>query len=120
MLVSPVAPMMMFVNLLLICFLSLFTAFFKDFDVVVEYSGDDGDHVGFDNSGSYVFGSSNANVHDALKCQVPLPHPHHVLAPPLFEYAYEALDATVDCKNIANTCGRGRQVGKVVERVDQG
>ena len=48
-------------------FLSLFSAFFNDLDVVIEDGGYDGDHVGLDDSGSNGLGASNADIDDALE-----------------------------------------------------
>jgi hypothetical protein len=54
-----------------------------------------------------------------LEGQVPLPHVHHVLAPALLEYAYQALNTTIDSQNVPDA-GRGcGQIGEMVERVDE-
>lgn len=97
----------------------LFAAFLVNLKVVVQDGGDDRDHIGFNHSRPYVLGSTNADVDDALKCQVPLPHVHHILAPALLQDADQPLDATIDGKNVSYACRRCCQVGKVVEGVDE-
>jgi hypothetical protein len=85
MLVGPLS--MVIVNLLLLRFLGLFAAFFNDFDIIVQDGGDDGNHVGLDNTGSDSLRAPNTNVDNALKSKIPLPHAHHVLATALLENA---------------------------------
>ena len=93
--------------------------FVDDLDVVVEDGSDDGHHVGFDDPCPDVLGASDADVEDALECQVPFPHVHHVLAPALFEDAYQSLDTAIDGQNVSYP-GRGScEVCKMVERIDQ-
>ena len=82
--------------------LSAGPALVDDLDVVVEDGGDDGDHVGLDDAGPDIFRAADANVEDALKSEIPLPHVHHVLAAAMLEDAYEALDAAVDGQDVAD------------------
>jgi hypothetical protein len=55
-----------------------------------------------------------------LKSQIPLPHVHHILAPPSLEKAYQSFDAAVDCEDIPYSGGGGREVSEVVEGIDEG
>ena len=95
-------------------------AFVHDLNVVVENGSDDGNHVCLDNPGPHVLRTSHADVEDALEGKVPLPHVHHVLAPPLLEDAYQPLDAAVDGEDVAYAGGGGGEICEVVERVDEG
>jgi len=88
-------------------------------DVVVEDGGDDGDHVGLDDTGPDVLGAPYTNVKDALEGEVPLPHVHHVLAPALLEDAYQTLDAAIDGEDVPDAGRRRGQIGEMVERVDE-
>ena len=90
-----------------------------DLDVVVENGCDDRHHVGFDDTRPDVLRATHADVEDALESKVPLPHIHHVLAPALFEDAYQALDTAIDGENVPYAGGGGCEVGEVVERVDE-
>jgi L-fucose mutarotase/ribose pyranase (RbsD/FucU family) len=90
-----------------------------DLDVVVENGCDDRHHVGFDDTRPDVLRATHADVEDALEGQVPLPHVHHVLAPALFEDAYQTFDAAIDGENVAYACRGCGEVGEVVQRVDE-
>ena len=114
----PVA-MVVIVNLLLFSLFCLLAAFLDDFDVIIEDSGDDGNHVRLDHTGANPFGAANTYVDDTLKGEVPLPHTHHVFAATLFEYADEAFDAAIDGEDVADSGRGGGEVGKVVEGVDE-
>jgi hypothetical protein len=92
----------MVMKMLVLCLLSLFAAFIDDLDVIVENRGDDRDHVSFDNTRSHIFRPADTNIDHALKCQVPLPNSHHILAATLLEDADKALDAAIDSEDIAN------------------
>lgn len=100
--------------------LCLLPALVDDLEVVVEYGRDDGNHVSLDDTGPYGLGTPDADVDDTLEGQVPLPHLHHVFAPALLENAYEALDTAIDGEDVAYATGRGCEVCKVVQRVDEG
>lgn len=71
-------------NLLLFRFFRLFTTLLDDFDVVVEYGCDHGDHIGLDYPSPDVLGAANSYVDDALESKVPFPHVHHIFASSLF------------------------------------
>lgn len=100
--------------------LGLFSASVDDLDVVVEYGGNDGNHVCLDHSSPDVLRAADANVDHALKGQIPLPHIHHVLASAGLEQADQALDAAIDREDISDACRRGGEVGQMVQGVDQG
>jgi hypothetical protein len=112
-------PMVVILDLLLLCFLRLFAALLNDLDVVVQDRGDYRHHVCLNDSGPYCLGATNAYVNDALKCQVPFPHVHHVLAPALFENADEPFNAAILPKNITNPSRRRCEVREVVEGVNE-
>lgn len=69
------------------CF-SLFPTFVDDFNVVVKDCCNDRHHVGFHNSRPNAFGPAYSNIHNALECQIPLPHLHHLLTSTLLQYTY--------------------------------
>lgn len=92
MVVAAMAMMVMMVwvvvlNLLLLGLLGLLAALVDDSNVVIKNGGNDGDHVGLDDSGADILGASNADIDDALKREVPFPHAHHVFAATLLEDA---------------------------------
>lgn len=118
MVVTPVT-MVVILDLLLLGLFSLFAALVDDFDVIVEDGCDDRDHIGLDHARADVLRASDADVDNALEGQVPLPHAHHVLAPALFEDAYQALDAAVDGEDVTDAGRGGGQVGEMVEGVDE-
>lgn len=89
-------------------------------DVVVENGRNHRYEVRLDYPSADSLRAADANIDHALEGEVPLPHIHHILAPPLLQDAYQSLDAAIDGKNITNPRGRGSQVGEVVEGVDQG
>ena len=95
-------------------------ALLNDLKVVVEDGGDDGHHIRLDDTPPHLLGTAHANVDDALKSEVPLPHVHEVAGAALLEDAYEALDAAVDGEDVAYAAGGGGQVGEVVEGGDEG
>ena len=98
----------------------LFSALIHGLDVVVENGSDDGDHIRLNDPRPYVFRPSHSDIDDALKGEVPLPHLHLVLAPSLFQDRNQSLDAAIDGQDIANPGGRGCEICKVVEGVDEG
>lgn len=105
--------------LFLFDFLGLFSAFLKDFDVVVKDGGNYGDHISLNNPGAYIFRPSHTYVDHTLKRQVPFPHAHHIFASALLEYTDQAFDAAIDSQYIANA-SRGRcEICKMIERVDE-
>lgn len=99
--------------------LGLLAASVDDLDIVIENGSDDRDEVGLDHAGADVLRASHADVDYALEGQVPLPHVHHVLAPPLLENTHEALNAAIDGQDVADPRGGGGQVSEVVEAVDE-
>jgi hypothetical protein len=102
-----------------LCF-CLLSALVDDFDIIVEYRGDDRYHVGFHHSRPDVLGASDTDVENALERKIPLPHVHHVLTPALFEYAYQSFDTAIDGEDVPNAGGRCGEVCEMVERVDEG
>jgi len=95
----------------------LLPALFDGLYVVVEQSSNDGDHVCFNDSCAHILRASDADVDDALKGKVPLPHVHGVLASALFQYADQAFDTAIDGEDVAYAGGGGGEVGEIVERV---
>lgn len=92
----------------------------KDLQVVVENGGNDWDHVGLDDSGPHGLGASHANVDDALKGETPFPHLQEVMISALLEDADETFDATIDSENITDAGRRSREIGEMIQGVDQG
>lgn len=82
----------------------LFSQLFCNLDVIIEYCGNDGDHVGLDNSGPDALGSPDTYVDDTLEGQIPLPHVHHIFTPSLLQDADQTLDSSIDSQDISNTC----------------
>jgi hypothetical protein len=106
--VPAVSVVVMVVDMLLLSFLDLFARFVHDFYVIIQNGGDDWDHVCLNDSGANIFGATNTNVHNALESKIPLPHAHHILAPPLFENANKSFDASIDSEDITDAsrgCG---------------
>lgn len=102
-----------------LCFLGLLAAPVHDLDVIVEYRSNDWHHIRLDHSCANILRSSDPNIYNALKSQVPFPHIHHVLTPPCFEKAYQPLDAAIDSQDVSYP-GRGRcEVCEVIERIDE-
>ncbi len=85
--------------------LCLFTDLLDNLDVVVEDGGNHRDHVGLDDAGPDGLCAPNSYVDHALKGQIPLPHVHHILAPPLLQDADQPLDAAIDGEDVANSTG---------------
>lgn len=96
--------MLVVVNMLLFRFLGLFTTFVDDFDVIIEDSGDDWNHVGFDDPGTNILCTSNANINHALESEIPFPHAHHILTATLLEDADKSFDAPIDGEDVTDTC----------------
>jgi hypothetical protein len=90
--------------LFLLGLLGLFTTFLGNLDVVVEYCGNDGNHVGLDDSRPHWLGASNPYVDDALEGQVPFPHIHHVFTTALLQNADQPLDSAINCENFSDAC----------------
>lgn len=65
-------------------------------DVVVEDSCNDWHEVCFDDSGTNILRATDADIDHTLEGEVPLPHVHHVLAPPLLQDTYQPLNAAID------------------------
>jgi hypothetical protein len=109
-------------KLLLLCLLCLFrllSTSVNHFDVIVEYCSNDWNHIGLHYSCPHILRSSDSNIDNALKRQIPLPHIHHILTPPCLEEAYQSFDASIDSQDVPYTGGRGRQVSEMVERIDE-
>ena len=85
--------------------LSLLSAFFCHFDIIVEDGSNDGYHVSFHNAGPDALGASNSYVDNTLKGEVPFPHVHHVFAPALLEDADEPFNSAIDGQNVSNAGG---------------
>ena len=100
-------------------FLGLLPAPVHDLDVVVEDGRDDGNQVSLDDSGADVLRSSDADIDDTLEGQVPFPHVHHILTPPLLQNAHQPLDAAIDRQDIPYAGGGGCEVSEVVQGVDE-
>lgn len=96
------AAMSVLLNLFLLGLFRLFTALLGNLDVVVENGGNDGNHVGLDDSCPHGLGASNPYVDDALEGQVPFPHIHHIFAAALLQNADQPLDSAIDCKNVSD------------------
>jgi hypothetical protein len=99
--------------------LGLLPAPVHDLDVVVEDGRDDGNQVSLDDSGADVLRSSDADIDDTLEGQVPFPHVHHILTPPLLQNAHQPLDAAIDRQDIPYAGGGGCEVSEVVQGVDE-
>lgn len=89
-------PMMMLCNLFLFGFFGFLAALLDNFNIIVEYSRDDRDHISLDHPSPYVLSPTNSYVNNTLESEIPFPHVHHILASPLFQNAYQPLDATID------------------------
>lgn len=107
-------------HLFLFSLVCLFTTLVKHLDIIVQDGCDDGHHIRLDDSSSHIFRPTNPDVDHALEGQVPLPHVHHVLATPLLQYTHQSFYPSIDSQNISDAGRRGSQIGKMVERVDQG
>ncbi len=107
---------------LLLCLfglLGLFSTPIHHLDIIVEDRSNHGHHVRFDDPRPHILRASHADVDHALKCQIPFPHVHHILAPPGLEQTYQSLDASVDREDVSNPRRGGGEVGEVVEGIDQ-
>ena len=91
-----------------------------DLQIIIEHGGDDGNHIGLDDASAHILGSTHADVDDALKGQVPLPHVHHVLTATGLEDGHQALETAIDGQDVTDTGRGGGQVSQVVQRIDQG
>lgn len=99
--------------------LGLLSALVDDFDVIVEYRGNDRDHVSLDDPGAHILRTSHPDVEDALEREIPLPHFHHVLAPAILQYAHQPFDAAIDGENVPDSSGGCGEVRQMVQRVDE-
>jgi hypothetical protein len=111
---------MVIVVLLLFRFFGLLAAFVDSLGIVIEDGSDDGDHVGFNDTGADVLRASNTNIDNALESKIPFPHSHHVLTTALLENADETLDTSIDGEDIADASRGCGEIGEMVERVDEG
>ena len=84
--------------------LCLFSTPVDNFDVVVEYGSNDRDHVCLHHSRSHILRPSDSNIDYTLKCQIPLPHIHHILTSSRLEEAYQSFDASIDSQDIPYSC----------------
>jgi hypothetical protein len=89
-------------------------------DVIVKDGGNHRNHVGFDHSGPNTFRAADTDVDDTLKRETPFPHFHQILAPALLQDTHKPLNSAIDSQNISNAGGRGCEVCKMIERVNQG
>jgi hypothetical protein len=99
--------------------LGLLPTSIDDLDVIVQYRRNNGDHVCFDHPCPNILRPSYPNVDNALKCQIPFPHIHHIFASPGLEEAYQSLDAAVDCEDVSNSCRGCGEICEVVEGIDE-
>ena len=110
------------VESLLLCLLGFFGLLstpVDHFDVIVEYCSDNWNHVCLHHSCPDILRSSDSNIHNALKRQIPLPHVHHILTPPRLEKAYQSFDTSIDGEDVSYPGGGGGQVSEMVERIDE-
>jgi hypothetical protein len=96
-------------------FLSLFAALVDHFDVVIENCRDDWNHVCLYHSRAHILRSTDPNIDNALKSQIPLPHIHHIFAPSSLEKAYQSLDTSIDCEDVSYPRGRSGEISQMVE-----
>ncbi len=101
-------------------FLGLFPTSIHHLDVIVEDGRDHWHHVRFHHPRPHILRASHPDVDDALKCQIPLPHVHHILTPPGLEQADQPLDAAIDRQDVSNSRRGCGEIGEVVEGIDQG
>ena len=106
-------------DVFLFSFLGLLPALLDDFDVVVQNCSNDWDHIGLDNPRTHILGAANANIDNTLEGKVPFPHAHHIIATTLLQDADKTFDASVDGKNVADSCRRCGEVSEMIERVDE-
>lgn len=109
----------MVVAMLVFDFLRFLAVLVHDLDVVVQYSCNDRHHVCLDDSGADILGASHTDIDHTLESQVPFPYSHHIFAAALLEDAHKSFDASIDSQDIANASGGCRQVGEMVEGVDE-
>jgi hypothetical protein len=105
--------------LCLLCFLRLLSTSVNDLDVIVEYGSDDWDHVGLHHSCSHILRTSDSNINDALKSEIPLPHIHHILTPACLEKADQPFDASIDSQDVPYPSGGGGEIGEMIQRIDK-
>lgn len=101
MLLRSVSPMMS-VDWVLTGLFCLLTAPVDDFDIVIQDGCDDGNHVSFHDARSDVLSAPDTNVHHTLKCQIPLPHAHHILTSTMFQDTDQALDSSINSEYVAD------------------
>lgn len=102
-----------------LCFLGLLAAPVHDLDVIVEYRSNNWHHVRFHYSRADILRSSDPNIYNALKSQVPFPHVHHILTPPCLEKTYQSFDAAIDGQNVSYSGRGGCEVCEVIERINE-
>jgi hypothetical protein len=105
--------------LCLLCFFRLLSTPVNHFDVIVEYCSDDWNHVCLHHSCPHIFRSSDSNINNALKSQIPLPHVHHIFTSPSLEKADQSFDTSIDCEDVSYPGGGGCEVSEMVERIDE-
>lgn len=94
--------MVVVLQLLLLGLFGLFTTLLNHFDVVIENCGDDGHHVGLNDSRPDTFGATDPDIDDTLESQIPLPHIHHVFAAALLQDAHQSLDAAINREDVSD------------------
>lgn len=109
----------LFLDGLLLRFLRLLSAPIYDLYVVVENRSDNWDHVCLYHPSPNRLRASDADIDNTLESEIPFPHIHHVLASACLEEADQSLDAAIDGKNISDACGGCREVGEVVQGIDE-
>jgi hypothetical protein len=71
-------------DVLLLCLFGLLPTLLHHLDVIVQNGSDDRNHVSLHHPCTNPLSAANSYVDDALKGEIPFPHVHHILAPPLF------------------------------------
>jgi hypothetical protein len=71
-------------------------------NVVIQDGSDDGDHIGFNDSGTHALRAPYSNVDNALESEAPFPHLHQILTPALLQDAHQPFNAAIDGEDISN------------------
>jgi hypothetical protein len=109
----------LFLDGLLLRFLRLLSTPIYDLYVVVENSSDNWDHICLYHPSPYRLRATDPDIDNTLERKIPFPHIHHVLASACLEKADQPFDTAIDGKNISDACGGCREVGEVVQGIDE-
>lgn len=112
-------PAVVIMCLLLFYFIRFFATAVYDFDVIIKDRGYDRDHVCLHYPSPHVLCSSDADIDNTLKGEIPLPYAHHISISPFFEDTDQTFYTSIDGQNIANTCGGCCEIRKVIKGVDK-